>query len=189
MPNSCPDRWLWAQKYKYFLESHIATRTSPIPDTELALVIAVTSLLDAMSVSEPMMYEVFCQNIEMPALFEMTDKGVKEHELVTDHLSKTSALTRCLRRWSNDYKGFLRCQGAARYMGEEPFLSVDLNIKACLHEHQALEGQLRDWLQLNVGLLCLLESKRSIELSDIQITESQRGRTEPSPENISLLIE
>ena len=52
---------------------------------------------------------------------------------------------------------------------------VNVNIDSLHQDFDDLETSIRDWLLLRYGSLGLEKSKRSIELSDLQIKKSKRG--------------
>ncbi|KAF6218137.1 hypothetical protein HO133_006096 [Letharia lupina] len=57
---------------------------------------------------------------------------------------------------------------------EEPsYVSIKADWRSLIDEARRLEAEVRDYMQLQVGNLSLEESRRSIELSNIQIRESQ----------------
>ena len=60
---------------------------------------------------------------------------------------------------------------------EEPsYVSIKADWRSLIDEARRLEAEVRDYMQLQVGNLSLEESRRSIELSNIQVRESQSGK-------------
>lgn len=77
-----------------------------------------------------------------------------------------------------DYKRYFKVQGTGMRQTElSPSLLED-DWKACQEDMSELEISIKDWLQIRYGSLALGESKRSIELSDLQVKESKRGKLE-----------
>lgn len=61
---------------------------------------------------------------------------------------------------------------------EEPsYLSIKADWGSLMDEAHRLESEVKDYMQLQVGNLSLEESRRSIELSNIQIRESKSGKS------------
>lgn len=56
------------------------------------------------------------------------------------------------------------------------YVSMKADWRRLIDEARCLEAEVRDYMQLQVGNLSLEESRRSIELSNIQILESQSGK-------------
>ena len=59
---------------------------------------------------------------------------------------------------------------------EPSYMSIEVDWKSLIEESRRLETEVRDYMQIQVGNLSLEESRRSIELSSIQIRESQSGQ-------------
>ena len=73
-----------------------------------------------------------------------------------------------------------------RYLGSEidtdwsmepSYVSIEADWKSLIETARRLETEVRDYMQIQVGNLSLEESRRSIELSSIQIRESQSGQS------------
>ncbi|KAG6997601.1 hypothetical protein G7Y79_00039g075630 [Physcia stellaris] len=77
-------------------------------------------------------------------------------------------------RCKNDFLRFLRTQGIRDVKSCEAFSVICEEANECLEDARNLELQIRDWLQLRVSSLALQESKKSIQLANLQIEESQR---------------
>ena len=59
---------------------------------------------------------------------------------------------------------------------EPSYISMNADLKRLIEEARRVEAEARDYMQLQAGKLALEESRRSIELSNVQIRESKRGR-------------
>lgn len=59
---------------------------------------------------------------------------------------------------------------------EPSYQSIKADWRSLIDEARRLGAEVRDYMQLQVGNLSLEESRRSIELSNIQIRESQKGK-------------
>ena len=76
----------------------------------------------------------------------------------------------------SDFMRYLRTQDITGLEKYEALLKINEEAKACLDDARGLESEIRDWLQLQVGDLALQESKKSIQLSNLQMEESKRGK-------------
>lgn len=110
-----------------------------------------------------------------------------------DHENEMEEVRFRLRRWIsyyertwNDFSCFLRTQGVRNFQHYEPFSIISEESKHCLEVAHGLEAEIRDWLQLRVGSLALQESKKSIQLSNLQMEEAKRGMV-PLSKSIVLL--
>ena len=99
-----------------------------------------------------------------------------------DHENEMEEVRFRLRRWVsyyerllNEFSGFLRTQGVSNLKHYEAFSIIREESKDCLEDAHGLEAEIRDWLQLRVGSLALQESKKSIQLSNLQMEEAKRG--------------
>ena len=88
-----------------------------------------------------------------------------------------------LKRWMrsfehdvHDFTRYMRSQGIRNLQSYEAYAVVSEEVRECLGDAHGLESELRDWLQLRVGSLALQETKKSIQISNLQIEESQRGK-------------
>lgn len=121
--------------------------------------------------------------------------GISSHENETlniwknaqeDHEHEMEQVRFRLGRWiryyeecSNAFMRYLRAQGVKNIRSFEAYCVVNEEANEVLTDARNLETQIHDWLQLRVSSLALQESKKSIEISNLQIEESQRG-TVPS---------
>ena len=111
-----------------------------------------------------------------------------------DHENEMEEVRYRLRRWIgyyerilNHFSSFLRMQGVSNPQHYEAFSIIGDDSKCCLEDAHSLEAELRDWLQLRVGSLALQESKKSIQLSNLQMEEAKRGMV-PLFKSLSCLI-
>ncbi|KAL8700170.1 MAG: hypothetical protein Q9201_005590 [Fulgogasparrea decipioides] len=72
------------------------------------------------------------------------------------------------------YKTYLRRESIRKPEQYEAFSDITEDAEACLDDARGLEAEIRDWLQVYVGNRALQESKKSIELSNLQIEEAKR---------------
>lgn len=72
-----------------------------------------------------------------------------------------------------------------RYLGSEldldlskepSYSSIEADWRSLNDEARRLEAEVRDYMQLQVGNLSLEESRRSIEMSNLQIREAKSGK-------------
>ena len=99
-----------------------------------------------------------------------------------DHENEMEEVRFRLRRWItyyertlNEFSGFLRMHDVVNFQHYEAFSIIKELSKYCLENSHGLETEIRDWLQLRVGSLALQESKKSIQLSSLQMDEAKRG--------------
>ena len=74
------------------------------------------------------------------------------------------------------YVKFALSQGAAGWLKSKTWLSQDGNIKEALANVRIKEAEVRDYMQLQIGNLSILESRKSIQLSNRQMEEARRGK-------------
>ena len=85
-----------------------------------------------------------------------------------------------IERGAADLTRYLCARGKPELMSCREFRDFEQEASTCLEMARSLEAEVRDWLQLRVGDLALKESKKSIELSTLQIRESNRGKSPSS---------
>ena len=76
---------------------------------------------------------------------------------------------------------FARLQNAPRWLEGQPWLSQEEEIIEAVSEARAVEAEARDYMQLQIGNLSILESRKSIELSSQQMSEAKRGKSSSLP--------
>ena len=98
----------------------------------------------------------------------------REHEMeqVRFRLGRWS---KYYRQCENNFIRYLSSQGIRNIKSYEAYRVVSEEGNEFYEDARNLEIQIRDWLQLRVSSLALEESKKSIQLSNLQIEESQRG--------------
>ncbi len=73
---------------------------------------------------------------------------------------------------------YLGSRVALDWSKENSYASLQADLRSLTDEARRLETEVRDYMQLQVGNLSLEESRRSIELANLQIRESKSGRLE-----------
>lgn len=73
------------------------------------------------------------------------------------------------------YKEFMSLKIRADSTKNAPFLLLMEERSRTLQQTRRLEAEIRDYLQLQTGQMALVESRKSIELSNYQIREGKRG--------------
>lgn len=71
---------------------------------------------------------------------------------------------------------FIYLQNAEKWLKGRTWLSQDENITEVVTEARAKDAEARDYMQLQIGNLSILESRKSIELSTQQIDDAKRGK-------------
>ena len=82
----------------------------------------------------------------------------------------------------NRFAKYVRSQGAAKWLQSKQWLSQDEDISEVVIEARAKEAEARDYMQLQIGNLSILESRKSIQLSNQQIDEAKRGKNYDLPD-------
>lgn len=72
-----------------------------------------------------------------------------------------------------------KSMGVTNYVKDASQIIIEDKYQTYLKDMRNLEGSIRDWLSLHVSGLALEESRRSIEVSNLQIAESKRCRSGP----------
>lgn len=81
----------------------------------------------------------------------------------------------------NRFAQYVRSQDAEKFLQGKTWLSQVEDIKEAIIEARAREVEARDYLQLQIGNLSILESRKSIELSNQQMDEAKRGKKSELP--------
>lgn len=92
-------------------------------------------------------------------------------------------LRRTLEEAENHVSQFFRYLGSevdSDWSKQPSYVSIKADWRSLIYEARRLEKEIRNYMQLQVGNLSLEESRRSIELSNIQIRESKSGESERS---------
>ena len=71
---------------------------------------------------------------------------------------------------------FVRSHDAAEWLESKTWLSQDENIREALAEARTVDTEVRDYMQLQIGNLSILESRKSIQLSNQQYDEAKRSK-------------
>ena len=75
---------------------------------------------------------------------------------------------------------FVRSQNAEEWLKSQTWLSQDQRIREALAEAQTVDAEVRDYMQLQIGNLSILESRKSIQLSNQQFDEAKRSKKRDS---------
>lgn len=75
---------------------------------------------------------------------------------------------------------FVVSRDAATWLNGRTWLSQDAEIEVALAQARMKEAEVRDYMQLQIGNLTILESRKSIRLSNQQFDQAKRGR-QPKP--------
>ena len=87
------------------------------------------------------------------------------------------ARARIVQQRANDFKRYLWSRNIHRLGENAAYIAVIEEAATCLQDAHDFEAELRDLLQLKVGSLSLEESRKSIQLSNLQIKESKRSKS------------
>ena len=75
---------------------------------------------------------------------------------------------------------FVPLEDAAKWLQSNTYLKEDEEIKETVADARAIDAEARDYMQLQIGNLSILESRKSIQLSNQQIKEAKRGKSDDS---------
>ena len=175
--------WPWI--YERLFRVNIASFQDGILNFDAALFYALLPLLDTMLERMKRAYdEAFEKRLQRFSVAmednEVTDiwKNAQEDR---DHEMEQVRFR--LKRWTRSFESdihsfstYMRTQSIRNLQSYEAYAVVSEEARECLGDAHGLESELRDWLQLRVGSLALQETKKSIQISNLQIEESQRGK-------------
>ena len=83
---------------------------------------------------------------------------------------------------------FVRSQNAEEWLKSQTWLSQDERIREALAEAQTVDAEVRDYMQLQIGNLSILESRKSIQLSNQQFDEAKRSKKRDSSSSWDILL-
>lgn len=83
---------------------------------------------------------------------------------------------------------YLTFEAHSDCLKEPSWLSIKADIMSLIHDARRLETEVRDYLQLQVGNLALEESRKSIELSNLQIREAKSGKLAKGSRGATLIL-
>ena len=83
---------------------------------------------------------------------------------------------------------FVRSQNAEEWLKSQTWLSQDESIRVALAEAQTADAEVRDYMQLQIGNLSILESRKSIQLSNQQFDEAKRSKKRDSSSSWDILL-
>ena len=72
---------------------------------------------------------------------------------------------------------FARLNTPAEWLEGQPWISQEEEIIETINDARAKEAEARDYMQLQIGNLSILESRKSIQLSSQQMREAKRGKS------------
>ena len=173
---------LSSNQYLNLLRNHFQKDHNTDPEDDGLLLSAMLPLLKL----EIMRLFVQCQILQT-ALLEVQD-GMEfrdrypedEKQIAYDSLDKQRFWLRRrledLEESKNRFAKYVRSRGAAKWLQSKTWLSQDEDISEIVIEARAKEAEARDYMQLQIGNLSILESRKSIQLSNQQIDEAKRGK-------------
>ena len=71
---------------------------------------------------------------------------------------------------------YVGSQKGSKWLESKVWLSQDEEIGDAIYEARAKEAEVRDYMQIQIGNLSILESRKSIQLSNQQFSEARRGK-------------
>lgn len=82
----------------------------------------------------------------------------------------------------------VRSQNAEEWLKSQIWLSQDESIREALAKAQTVDAEVRDYMQLQIGNLSILESRKSIQLSNQQFDEAKRSKQRDSSSSWDILL-
>ena len=179
-----------AQPYGKAVEEFIAQTRLTIPTEAVLLLAAVSPLLynEANQVQNAFMkvQSTYCELIRRKD--EPSLSGMGHKDLAGDLDIQRLALRHTLEKGETYVRQAFRylCSDIDVDWSKEPsYVSIVADWRSLIEEARRLETEVRDYMQIQVGNLSLVasqtsleESRRSIELSNLQIRESQSGKSD-----------
>ena len=161
----------WQKFYEQRLGEHHRRHRATSSDSNILWVYAVIPLLETCLGFLKFMYQ---------SNMGQFTKVIKRDETYWEGLeSSRSRLRRQIHEFkqcATEYSKYLLAQAIQDPDLYEPYVQIKEEAQAVLDNASELEAEIRDWLQLQVGNLAVLESRKSIQLSNLQMEESKRRK-------------
>ena len=125
--------------------------------------------------------------VEDPAVYSDLEKQEKYQVLDKERFWLRRGLE-ALEEGRNSFVKFVRSQDAAEWLKSQTWLVQDENILEALAEARTVDAEVRDYMQLQIGNLSILESRKSIQLSNQQFDEAKRSKKCDSPSSWDNLL-
>lgn len=172
------------QIFARIVEHFIVQGQSAIPSKAFLLLAATSPLLYYQGHKVRRKYNVLQDTYSEIAVadahqraFDTSDMKYKDFDKALDRYRRE--LRQALEDAEDQASEILRYLGSEVSLdcSKEPsYMSLKADLKHLIDEARRLETKVRDYMQLQVGNLSLEESRRSIELSNLQIGESRSGK-------------
>ena len=98
------------------------------------------------------------------------------YQLLDEHRFWLRRETESLEESRNHFERYLHSQGAEQWLEGKVWINQEKNLEKAIAETRATEAEARDYMQLHIGDLSILESRKSIQLSNKQMDEAKRGK-------------
>ncbi|KAL8816370.1 MAG: hypothetical protein Q9191_008343, partial [Dirinaria sp. TL-2023a] len=164
----------WPEIFEHLFKRHMKLHESTSLDMDGVVICTLLSLLERYLDALKQVYDdadhQYLGALEPQDLYSLVkDLDQEDMEQIRFKLRR---LVHYAERCMSDSKTYLRTRGIVEpQKGLRNFIEEN---NPWLNDARALEGEIRDKLQLQVGSLALEESKKSIQMSNIQIEESKR---------------
>ena len=166
---------LWPEIYKNLLERQIKSSNILPLEPETLFPMTVIPLIEVLL--EQLRDHIRTDHAKLLNLCgaETTDNvSINREQVLEDMRFRLREQNSQFSRWIRNCKIYLKRSGSTPQ--DDPFSTIRDEIDSYFQDVEALEISVKEWLQLRYASLALEESKRAIELSDLQITESERGK-------------
>ncbi len=107
--------------------------------------------------------------------FSKEDSKQKDYDTLDEQRFWLRRRLEDLEENSNHFIRFVQSQDAAKWLECKEWINQEKVIREALTEARAMEAEARDYMQLQIGNLSILESRKSIQLANQQIKEAKRG--------------
>ena len=173
--NESKSKMMWPEMYKQSLERYLDSPDDRISTSEALYPKAVLSAIEThiMKIREQIKIDR-AKFMDLCVSKAVEDLGEARESTLENMRFRLREQSMRLARSFRSCQKYVKHPNPQIYR-DDPLAACKDEIHDCCQDIEGLETSIRDWLQLRYGSLALEESKRSIELSDLQITESKRG--------------
>lgn len=111
------------------------------------------------------------------------DEKNKNHNILDQQRFGLRRRLEDLEESRNGFVKYMRLHGPAKWLKGKTWLNHYKDIREAISEARALDAEVRDCMQLQIRNLSIMESRKSIQLSNQQMDEAKRGKINKLPES------
>lgn len=112
----------------------------------------------------------------------------KKHQVLDERRFGLRRMLEDLEESKVRFVKFARLHTSAEWLEEQLWISQKEEIIETINNARAKEAEARDYMQLQIGNLSILESRKSIQLSSQQMSEAKRGTSPKFPKILDDLL-